>query len=119
MLPGPGFGIAHLLQHAHVHGVIRYAQKVQGPVQLHLETGGMIDGLAQSIGVGRVRRGARAEDEGVEGEPGVHVQVAEVGVAGGVSLDLGCRHSTARLGRLGRSGFFGSRAPPQRQQDEQ
>ncbi len=119
VLAGPGLRVAHLRQHAHVHGVIRHAQKVQRPVELHLETGRMIDGLAQSIDIGRVRRGARPEDEGVEGELRVHVQIAEVGVAGGVPLNPGRRRGSARRVGLRGSRFISSRAPPQRQGEQQ
>ena len=101
-------GIARLLDQAQQHGVIGHRVEIQRPLQLHRVAAGVVHGLTLGIPVGVVGGVGGAEHIGVEGVGGVHVQVAEVGVAlgvwGGPELDDLAVHRQQLVGWPGGAG---------------
>ena len=79
--------------------MVRDALEVQRPVELDVEAGRVLDRVPLGELVGLVRAGAGREHEGVVGEAGVDVQVAEPGLA--------IRRRSGVSGGRGRSGRGG------------
>ena len=78
-------GIVRLAHGADVFGVVGDRGEVQRTArQADVEPGGVADRIALGEPVSVVRHGAHVEDVGVERQPGMDVQVAEIGVAVGV-----------------------------------
>ena len=93
----PGRRIGPLRHHAEKEPVVRDGKEVQRLAELHLVAEGVLDRLALGEPVALVRCGVGAEQVGVEGVPGVDVDIAEVDVAV-LAVALGLRRRRRRFG---------------------
>ena len=102
-------GVRHLVEHAHVLGVVGHHVEVERGLELQFRTAAAGDRLALRPGIGIRRRGLGAVGERVERPAGVHVHVAEVHVVVGVRRrQVGYRRGGHNRGSLWRrnSGWF-------------
>ena len=68
--------------------MVGYRVEIQGPVELHIEAAGVLDGLTLGVAVGVVGRCQGAELKGIQRIGGVDMEVAKVGFSVGGLLKV-------------------------------